>query len=69
MYLVKTSLICGRKRRNSGHFSNIRLGCSHLGRHLEYLKLLKGDNTPYIIIYIQLINNQQRKKLYQIFWG
>ena len=26
-------------------FSNIRLGHSHLGRQLEYLKLLKGDNS------------------------
>ena len=41
--LAKTWLICGRKHRNSRSF----LRGNHLGRHLEYLKLLKGNtSTP-----------------------
>ena len=30
---------------NVWKFSNIRLGHNHLRRHLEYLQLLKGDNS------------------------
>ena len=40
---------------------------SHLGRHLEYLKLLKDlqvETTLNLVINIQNMNNQQRKKNY-----
>ena len=43
----------GRKYIEVVEFTNIRLGHSHPGRHLEYLKLLKGDNStqPQISLY------------------
>ena len=60
-----------QKTLKQWEFSNIRLGYSHLGRHIEYLKLLKGDNytPPQISLYTPQILIIGREKNYIRYVG
>ena len=51
--LIIKSLICVKQNSKYGDFTIMALFGGHLGRHLEYLKLLKGESStsPQISLY------------------
>ena len=65
MNLVQNSINVWQKTLNYRTFSNIRLGDGHIGRHLEYLKMINGDRSTLPQFVLNALSDWQPMKLDQ----